>query len=68
MLIGCIVVIVFAALIWTDSCEGSRGGDAGVSRVAAAVGHPVAADSVGDLGGISGAGRRAATTALGAGS
>jgi hypothetical protein len=51
VLIGCIVIAVFAALIWTDSCEGSRSGDARQRQVAAAgqaavAGQVVAAEQV----------------------
>jgi hypothetical protein len=36
VLIGCVVIVVFAALIWTDSCEGSRSGGSEVRQVAVA--------------------------------
>lgn len=36
VLVGCIVIVVLVALIWTDSCEGSRSGGAGLRQVATA--------------------------------
>lgn len=77
MLIGCIVIIVFAALIWTDSCEGSRGSGGGLGwiavagpatglgQAAAGAGDARAASTVVAVGRVIGVGRSAAAAAPG---